>query len=132
MILLIGLCKKETDLPKIDAKKTDIIGTWEVDVDAMKENMGCNPLHRLGLEMYKNMTIKITKNTLIATLTIMGKTKSFSGKYRVVSVNKNVVVVKAISGEEKGKKSSIEFLTRDRIKFDKKGDDSPPMIMIRK
>ena len=131
-LLSIGLCSQEEPPPEITVRGANIIGDWAVDVEAMEDSLGCNPLQRLGLELYKDMKMRITHDTLTVKLTLLGESKEFSGKYRVLGAEGNVVRVEALSGKEKGVVSTIEFLTHDRIRLSKNdGKDEPPLIMVR-
>lgn len=129
----LSSCSQEEPKSDIQAQATDIIGEWAVDEEAMKESLGWNPLQRLGLELYKDMTIEITRDTLTVQLQMMGESKEFSGKYKVVGTEGNLVKVEALSGNEKGVVSEIAFLEKDKIRFTKKTEkDDPPLIMVRK
>lgn len=107
------------DKPEIHYRPSpgDIIGIWVVDQDAMKKEVRWSPTGRITLKFIQETEIKITATHLTATLNIFGKTKDFTGPYKITSVSGNVIKIESAKPVQKNKAWDVVFLTRDQIRF---------------
>ena len=136
--IILHHCKKETDLPDYSAQKSDIIGQWVVDEEAMKSEAGFSPTKRATIALLKGTRVEITNNQLTASLSLFGETKEFSGSYIVETIAGNTIKMRATSGMQKGQLWDVVFITRDQLRFSglssqevQDGDEETKLIMKR-
>jgi hypothetical protein len=91
---------------------TGIQGKWALDVEAMNASAEMKTERKDAMEIINIMapgfTYTITGDTIITKVNIPGEVnESNTEKYKVVSSDKQKVVLEILDGEEKGKKREI-------------------------
>ena len=121
-------------------KPTDtIIGSWKIDIDALKEQPmikkqleKAKGMAEMMLKMFEEMTLEVTKSEMTFSMKLLGQEKKESAKYTIVSEKGNELTIETDNGKKK-ETGMITVLDDDHITLKKgKGGMEPDLTFERK